>query len=188
MSHSSCVAKQCPIGMSYMEGSSWSGVEVEDMVSLGGEDADEEAYPLRFGCQRDITGLFEDQIPDGIFGMNKEVGSAISQWSNLGYLDKSAFSLCYNVREDVKEKSGVMVLGGADERLHEKPMVFAKDIGVKNYEVRIINQGRVVETWSGFEYQRGHSYCHQNGYGPRRDGPGYARQRHHLYLLAPILV
>ena len=126
---------------------------MEDMVSLGGEDADEEAFPLRFGCQDDITGLFENQIPDGIFGMNKEKGSAISQWSKLGYLDASAFSLCYNVREDVKEKSGVMMLGGSDERLHEKPMVFAKDIGEKNYELRIkeirMQRGAALSTGAG---------------------------------------
>lgn len=127
--------------MDYEEGSSWKGVEVEDTVSIGGEDADEDAFPLRFGCQSDITGLFEGQIPDGIFGMNKHSGSAISQWSQLGYLDASAFSLCYNVREDVKKKSGVMVLGGSDTRLHDEPMVFAKDVGGmgSNYKVRIID-------------------------------------------------
>eukprot|EP00547_Thalassionema_nitzschioides_P003963 CAMPEP_0194202438 /NCGR_PEP_ID=MMETSP0156-20130528/2450_1 /TAXON_ID=33649 /ORGANISM="Thalassionema nitzschioides, Strain L26-B" /LENGTH=746 /DNA_ID=CAMNT_0038927927 /DNA_START=339 /DNA_END=2579 /DNA_ORIENTATION=- len=136
---SSCsAAGKCPVQMSYVEGSSWTGVEVQDTVSIGGEDADEDAFPLRFGCQSDITGLFENQIPDGIFGMNKHPGSAIRQWSELGYLDASAFSLCYNVREDVKKKSGVMVLGGSDTRLHDQPMVFAKDVGVGSaYEVRI---------------------------------------------------
>lgn len=137
LSSYSCTKNQCPVGMHYAEGSSWKGMEVEDMVSVGGEDADEEAYPLRFGCQTDITGLFEDQIPDGIFGMNKESGSAIKQWSKVGYLDDSAFSLCYNLREDLRKKSGVMVLGGTDTRLHEKPMVYAKDVGRNNYEVRI---------------------------------------------------
>lgn len=108
------------------------------MVSVGGEDSDDKAFPLRFGCQTDITGLFEDQLPDGIFGMNKEIGSAISQWSKLeDYLEASAFSLCYNVREDVEKKSGVMVLGGSDERLHDTTMVFAEDVGSANYEVRI---------------------------------------------------
>lgn len=109
------------------------------MVSVGGEDSDDEAYPLRFGCQTDITGLFEDQIPDGIFGMNKEKGSAISQWSKTDYLEAPAFSLCYNVREDVEKKSGIMVLGGTDERLHDTPMVYARDVGSINYEVRIKN-------------------------------------------------
>ena len=59
--HLSCSAGQCPVSMSYAEGSSWTGIEVEDSVSVGGEDADEEAFPLRFGCQTDITGLFEGQ-------------------------------------------------------------------------------------------------------------------------------
>lgn len=153
LSSFSCTAHHCPVGLSYLEGSSWSGVEVEDMVSVGGEDSGEEAFPLRFGCQNDITGLFESQIPDGIFGMNKEKGSAISQWSNLGYLEASAFSLCYNVREDVKEKSGVMMLGGSDERLHEKPMLFAKDVGQKNYELRIkdirLQRGSGLSTIAG---------------------------------------
>lgn len=120
-----------------MEGSSWTGREVQDDISVGGEDRDEEAFPLRFGCQTDITGLFEGQIPDGIFGMNKHNASAIMQWSNSDYLEASAFSLCYNIREDVKKKSGVMVLGGANTRLHEKPMIFAKDVGQENYKVRI---------------------------------------------------
>jgi len=123
--------------MSYVEGSSWSGREVEDMVSVGGEDADEEAFPLRFGCQTDITGLFEDQLPDGIFGMSKHSGSALMQWGKLGYLDAPAFSLCYNVRRDFEKQSGVMILGGTDTRLHDKPMKFAKDVGTEEFKVRI---------------------------------------------------
>lgn len=123
--------------MFYSEGSSFSGFEVEDNISVGGEDNNDQAFPLRFGCQTDITGLFESQIPDGIFGMNKNKGSAIMQWNNTGYLDAAAFSLCYNVRQDVNKQSGVMVLGGPDERLHETTMKFAKDVGIENYELRI---------------------------------------------------
>lgn len=133
----SCQHDQCPVSMSYAEGSSWKGYEVKDMISVGGEDANDKAFPLHFGCQDDIDGFFENQIPDGIFGMNKHPGSAIMQWSRLGYLDTAAFSLCYNVREDVKKKSGLMVLGGYTEQLHQKPMVFAKDVGVTNFEVSV---------------------------------------------------
>lgn len=59
------------------------------------------------------------------------------QWTETGYLENSAFSLCYTLREDVKKKSGVMVLGGTDQRLHESKMVFVKDVGETNYQVNV---------------------------------------------------
>ena len=82
--------EHCKIGVSYQEGSSWSAYQSEDMVYIGGPhdhaldaqpfgtgpgnhlganvidedpaDAAKFRFPLQFGCQTKITGLFKTQL------------------------------------------------------------------------------------------------------------------------------
>jgi Xylanase inhibitor N-terminal len=76
----------CTIGMSYQEGSSWSAYEAVDTCYVGGLhstvvtippnentiddldpfDAPTFAFPLKFGCQTRLTGLFTTQLADGM--------------------------------------------------------------------------------------------------------------------------
>jgi hypothetical protein len=78
---------RCAIGMSYQEGSSWSAYEALDTCYVGGlhslaipttkshgtdDDLDPFhapafAFPLKFGCQTKLTGLFRTQLADGMY-------------------------------------------------------------------------------------------------------------------------
>lgn len=67
---------RCVISQKYMEGSSWTAFETEDLVWLGSSDHQEAveeymklAVPYAFGCQTTEKGLFRKQYADGIFGL-----------------------------------------------------------------------------------------------------------------------
>ncbi|GKY96533.1 hypothetical protein MPSEU_000612900 [Mayamaea pseudoterrestris] len=159
-------SSQCQIGMSYQEGSSWSAYEVQDSCYVGGlhheavteadanrnddlihdalnpMQAENFAFPLKFGCQTKLTGLFKTQLADGIMGMDNADTSFWSQMSNsLSIVDRT-FSLCFSRSPTASRDgtgSGAMTLGGYDDRLHESTMVYAgisKGQGFYNVQVR----------------------------------------------------
>lgn len=121
----------CSLGASYVEGSSWSGYEVEDAMAIGSRD--EEQFSVRFACQTSLTGLFRTQLADGIVGMNK---GPESLWRQIN-LEENKFSLCYELQDDAQEAGGVMVLGGHVPSLHNVPIVYAEDVRPTGYHFRV---------------------------------------------------
>ncbi len=117
----------CRIGMSYQEGSSWSAFEALDICYAGGahdhplavstteadsatppktskDDADLSvassfAFPMTFGCQTHLTGLFRTQLADGIMGMDNADTAFWSQMHKAGKIKDKLFSLCFS-RQD----------------------------------------------------------------------------------------
>ena len=141
----SCSHDECRIGMSYQEGSSWSAYEGKDITYAGGphdeplplndnggtdvdpHHASAYAFPLTFGCQTKITGLFKTQLADGIMGMDNASTSYWSQMHGSGKLQQRRFSLCYSrqptsTREGTE--AGALSFGGPEQRLHTSPMVY----------------------------------------------------------------
>jgi hypothetical protein len=142
---------ECKISMSYQEGSSWSAYEGLDECYVGGLH-DEAVYayddtavpafddvnpgtaaafrfPLNFGCQTHLTGLFKTQLADGIMGMDIAASAFWSQMFEAHKISVKQFSLCYSRQptEDRKgTEAGAMTMGGYDTRLHDKSdMVYA---------------------------------------------------------------
>lgn len=151
---------ECSIGMSYQEGSSWSAYEVRDECYVGGmheaavtvaeatghqDDLDpfvapDFAFPLKFGCQTHLTGLFKTQLADGIMGMdNAEAAFWAQMAKQLGMAQK--FALCFGRSPTASRtgtNAGAMTMGGSDDRLHESDMVFsATDEGRGFYNVHV---------------------------------------------------
>ena len=168
----SCNAeKECKVHMSYQEGSSWNAFEAVDYTYLGGphnkalditgelknnEDLDHNSrigenpdnaklfrFPLTFGCQVRITGLFITQLADGIMGMNNKKGAFFKQMKAGEGINREQFSLCFTrpplaVREGTM--AGAVTMGGTDKRLHYDPMVFAGQIRTRGfYTVKVRN-------------------------------------------------
>jgi hypothetical protein len=83
---------------------------------------------LKFACQSKITGLFVQQLADGIMGMNYSPTSYWWQSYTANKIKKRAFALCLG-RDDIQSDVpvGVLSLGGVDLRLHHETdqMVYA---------------------------------------------------------------
>lgn len=85
-------------------------------------------FPLQFGCQTQITGLFKTQLADGIMGMENSQSSFWHQMYKADKIDSKTFSLCFSRPEAAAREgteAGAMTLGGVERRLHTTPMVFS---------------------------------------------------------------
>jgi len=147
--------EMCKLSVSYQEGSSWVAYQARDLTYLGGPhnnaldidtskarkhvdsilfgedplDASSFRFPLTFGCQTKITGLFKTQLADGIMGMSIRDGSLWQQMYDHGAISDRRFSLCFTKEDNVEKDgtvAGALTMGGTDTNLHQTPMVFSK--------------------------------------------------------------
>jgi hypothetical protein len=101
-------------------------------------------FPLKFGCQTRLTGLFKTQLADGIMGMDNADAAFFSQMSKNVPGIARTFSLCFSRSPTASREgtgAGAMTLGGKDERLHDTSMVYAttsESRGFYNVHVRNI--------------------------------------------------
>lgn len=159
--------QKCNMHLTYAEGSSWNAIEVSDVVHFGGfhnisnkndnsaisvrrheddlkyefSNASENKARIKFGCQKEVHGLFKKQLADGILGMSNTAESFWNQMLNEHMMSSAKFSLCY-VKHPVAHfdgsNAGSLIFGGTDKRLHLSPMVFADfKSSSKFYEVHI---------------------------------------------------
>lgn len=116
-----CDKKPCEMSASYAEGSSWKAFKVIDKLWVGGTEenvipgANHYSVDFIFGCQTSETGLFIDQLADGIMGMSLSDDTLASQLYFKHVTNTRIFTLC------LREGGGIMTLGGVDERIHTEP-------------------------------------------------------------------
>lgn len=138
----------CSVQTSYVEGSSWKGVEVEDYIltSLSRGNEERKKYPIKFTCMTSNEGEFKKQKADGIMGLSTKKASFWKQLYFQGAISTQQFSLCvrkfpYVPLEPKVQYVGAMTLGGVDSRLQSSPMgymdMIPDDDGRSLYFVKI---------------------------------------------------
>ncbi|POM59643.1 hypothetical protein PHPALM_31595, partial [Phytophthora palmivora] len=161
----SCEQDRCYISQSYMEGSMWEAVMVDELVWVGGfsTPSDEmegilKTFGFRFpvGCQTKETGLFITQKENGIMGLGRHRSTVMSYMLNAGRVAQNLFTLCF------AGDGGELVFGGVDYSHHTSDVgytpllndksayypVHVKDIRMNGVSLGIdtgtINSGRGV--------------------------------------------
>lgn len=155
----SCAGNECELHASYREGSGWQAYEAEDYCYLGGWHADavdlkrqpkEDGldpasaarwrFPLKFGCQRKVSGAFRTQLADGIMGMEHAKAALWRQVSqrdpNVTNMLKPTFALCFSSAPSTHRngsRAGILTFGGVDERVHDQgaKLVYSRGTGRK---------------------------------------------------------
>lgn len=127
---SACNNNQCEYHQSYAEGSSISGILVQDNISITLSE-----YPVAstFGCHLRETNLFKSQKVDGIMGLsykNNEIGSIIDDLFDSRRLGSNSFSLCLGQIE------GILTIGGFNQSLHLEPIQWIKLYNHEFYSVQ----------------------------------------------------
>jgi hypothetical protein len=145
-----CTGSECAMSQSYTEGSSWSAKEAIDDVWMAEHD-EAEAGPnskfkvrLPFGCQYKESGLFNTQVSNGIMGFaHGDSSTMVPKLFAAGLITSKSFSLCF------QRQFGVIVLGGGDTRLHQRPMLYVPYTRSSNWyavSVKAVSIGAAVRT------------------------------------------
>ncbi len=133
---------ECNFKLSYSEGSSIQGFELEDIVWLGTNNFEQStkvhmqtAVPLSFGCESHETGIIADQYADGIMGLissTKNQDNIVDVMHRSGIIPNYAFSMC------LTKTGGVLSLGGTSlvER-HLEPMEMVPLLSSNYYTVEV---------------------------------------------------
>lgn len=110
--------RMCTYSQSYAEGSSLSGVLIEDKVLFG--DTFHKFSPLRvpFGCTTSENKLFYDQEADGILGLANSEGGFIRALYDNQIIPHYVFSLC------LAQNGGYFSVGGLNTTLHNEEVKY----------------------------------------------------------------
>lgn len=133
--------QKCIISESYSEGSTWKAIMVEDFAWFGDpnnltNNTNFEKYSVKYpiGCQIEETGIFTNQIANGIMGLSHDTNSIIDRLYQSGKLEHNIFSLCFS------RNGGQMFIGGFNDSIHNGNIEYVPYINDTGYyQVHIVD-------------------------------------------------
>jgi hypothetical protein len=155
--HATEVADQCYVGgyhESPIKSTTKESVDNDTTTTTANDDnnaldplhpAAARTFELKFGCQSAITGLFIEQLADGIMGIDAAPTSYWWQMYSAQQISRRAFALCMGRADYIDVPVGVLSLGGTNPILHDRssssssssPMVYATMNPSTLYNVQI---------------------------------------------------
>ncbi|OMJ77407.1 hypothetical protein SteCoe_23008 [Stentor coeruleus] len=129
---SECTNDTCEYSQRYAEGSSISGILIEDYLLFGDDFSHAHRVLGIFGCHYQETHLFRTQKADGIIGLG--YSNTIPTIVDLLYkdhdIDTNLFSICFAA------KDGFMTIGGYNMSVHEEELRWTKVYDHNFYAVK----------------------------------------------------
>lgn len=115
---SPCKNNTCGYSVSYAEGSSISGILIEDFLMFGDDFQYAHTVLAAFGCHRRETNLFRTQKADGIMGVgnSKQVPSIVDLMYADEIIGTDIFAICFG------KNNGFMTIGGFNLSMHDEPI------------------------------------------------------------------
>ena len=145
------VSNKCSFSISYSEGSSLSGVYIDEIVRFGNNYKEQNATFVPIGCTTDENHLFYTQDANGIMGLANNERNFIEILYKFGAIKKNIFSLCF------AQLGGVFNIGEINDKIHKENVTFVpmlldrgKYFGLSIKSMAVNN--RPIENYSQFGY------------------------------------
>lgn len=114
---------QCRYSVAYAEGSSISGILMQDFIIFGDDFEHSHKVFMTFGCHRRETHLFRTQLADGIMGLGSANGDR-STVVELMYKDHDVSALVFTIC--FAHDGGFMTVGGFNASRHNAAIKWTK--------------------------------------------------------------
>jgi len=115
----------CTFSISYSEGSSLSGVYINELVRFGENYKEQNGTYIPMGCTTYESNLFLNQLPNGIMGLMNSKYNFVEILYKSGAIKRNIFSLCF------AQLGGIFTIGEINNKTHLEKMVF---LPTKNVE------------------------------------------------------
>ena len=104
--------KECSFLISYSEGSSLSGVYINEQVRFGFDYKNQTGYKVPIGCTSDENHLFYTQDANGIMGLANNEYNFVEILYKNGAIENNIFSLCF------AQLGGLFNIGEINNKTH----------------------------------------------------------------------
>ena len=116
--HSSSHQNECSFYISYSEGSSLSGVYINEIVRFGLDYKNQTGHKIPIGCTTSENHLFFTQDANGIMGLANNENNFVEILYKNGAIHNNIFSLCF------AQLGGLFNIGEINNKTHLENMTF----------------------------------------------------------------
>ena len=142
---------KCSFSISYSEGSSISGVYINEIVRFGENYKEQTGTFVPIGCTTDENHLFYTQDANGIMGLANNERNFVEILYKFGAIKENIFSLC------LAQLGGIFNIGEINYKIHKENVTFVpmildrgKYFGLSIKSISV--NDRNIENYSQFGY------------------------------------
>ena len=112
------MSNKCSFSISYSEGSSISGVYINEQVRFGENYKEQKGTFVPIGCTTDENHLFYTQDANGIMGLANNDRNFVEILYKFGAIKKNIFSIC------LAQLGGIFNIGEINYKVHKENVTF----------------------------------------------------------------